>query len=42
VFHEVSPLAGLGVVAMLNERGYRPAECQRKSEPGANFGVDAI
>jgi hypothetical protein len=26
VFHEVSPLAGLGVVAMLNERGYRPVE----------------
>ena len=26
VFHEVSPLAGLGVVAMLNERGYQPVE----------------
>jgi GNAT superfamily N-acetyltransferase len=26
VYHEVSPLAGLGLVAMLNERGYRPVE----------------
>jgi len=26
VFHEVSPLAGLDLVAMLNERGYRPVE----------------
>ncbi len=26
VFHEVSPLAGLGLVAMLNARGYQPVE----------------
>lgn len=26
VFHEVSPLAGLSLVALLNERGYRPME----------------
>ncbi|MCL4707037.1 GNAT family N-acetyltransferase [bacterium] len=26
VFHEVSPLAGLELVALLNERGYRPTE----------------
>lgn len=26
VFHEVSPLAGLELVALLNERGYRPME----------------
>jgi hypothetical protein len=26
VFHEVSPLAGLSMVAMLNERGYQPVE----------------
>ncbi|MGH9391082.1 MAG: hypothetical protein ACRD1Z_15820, partial [Vicinamibacteria bacterium] len=26
VFHEVSPLAGLSLVALLNERGYRPVE----------------
>lgn len=26
VFHEVSPLAGLALVALLNERGYRPME----------------
>jgi GNAT superfamily N-acetyltransferase len=26
VFHEVSPLAGLALVALLNERGYRPVE----------------
>ncbi len=26
VFHEVSPLAGLTLVAMLNERGYQPVE----------------
>ncbi len=26
VFHEVSPLAGLSLVAALNERGYRPVE----------------
>lgn len=26
VFHEVSPLAGLSMLALLNERGYRPVE----------------
>ncbi len=26
VYHEVSPLAGLGLVGLLNERGYRPCE----------------
>jgi hypothetical protein len=26
VFHEVSPLAGLSLVALLNERGYQPVE----------------
>jgi hypothetical protein len=26
VFHEVSPLAGLGLVALLNERSYQPVE----------------
>lgn len=26
IYHEVSPLAGLGLVRLLNERGYRPCE----------------
>lgn len=43
VFHEVSPLAGLGVVAMLNERGYQPVELTsvmyRPLQIGADSGI---
>ena len=54
VFHEVSPLAGLELVALLNERGYRPMEftsvmyraINRKADPASprneNIRVRAI
>jgi len=41
VFHEVSPLAGLSLVALLNERGYRPVELTSVMYRPLVAGLDA-
>lgn len=40
VFHEVSPLAGLPLVALLNERGYQPVELTSVMYRRIRRGVD--